>query len=87
MSDILPYPCLRNTYLRADIILHYFSALCKRKIANFCHSSSGRHSCIATAVIFYKHRENFPRMLNGTELGLRSAMRGDNRIKEEKGQP
>lgn len=43
--------------------------------------------CIATAVIFYKHRENFPRMLNGTELGLRSAMRGDNRIKEEKGQP
>lgn len=36
--------------------------------------------CIATAVIFYKHRENFPRMLNGTELGLRSAIRGDNRI-------
>lgn len=37
--------------------------------------------CIATAVIFYKHRENFPRMLNGTELGLRSAIRGDNRMK------
>jgi len=37
--------------------------------------------CIATAVIIYKHRENFPRMLNGTELGLRSAIRGDNRLK------
>jgi len=37
--------------------------------------------CVATAVIFYKHRENFPRMLNGTELGLRSAIRGENRIK------
>ena len=35
---------------------------------------------IATAVILWKHRENFPRMLNGTELGLRSAIRGDNRI-------
>ena len=34
----------------------------------------------ATAVILWKHRENFPRMLNGTELGLRSAIRGDNRI-------
>lgn len=36
---------------------------------------------IATAVILYKHRENFPRMLNGTELGLRSAIRGDNKLK------
>ena len=36
--------------------------------------------CVATAVIFYKHRENFPRMLNGTELGLRSAIRGDNKL-------
>lgn len=36
---------------------------------------------IATAVILYKHRENFPRMLNGTELGLRSAIKGENRIK------
>ena len=40
--------------------------------------------CIATAVIFYKHRENFPRMLNGTELGLRSAIRGDNRLDKKK---
>lgn len=37
--------------------------------------------CIATAVILWKHRENYPRMLNGTELGLRSALRGDNRMK------
>ena len=36
---------------------------------------------VATAVIFWKHRENFPRILNGTELGLRSAMKGENRIR------
>lgn len=36
---------------------------------------------IATAVIFYKHRENIPRMLNRTELGLRNALRGDKRVK------
>ena len=35
---------------------------------------------IGTAVIFYKHRENIPRMLNGTEIGLRSAIRGDNKL-------
>ena len=40
--------------------------------------------CIGTAVIFYKHRENFPRMLNGTELGLRSALRGENRLDKQK---
>lgn len=37
--------------------------------------------CIATAVMLYKHRENYPRMLNGTELGLRSAIKGENRLK------
>jgi len=37
---------------------------------------------IGTAVIFYKHRENIPRMLNGTEIGLRSAIRGDNKLKK-----
>jgi len=37
--------------------------------------------CIATVVILYKHRENYPRILNGTELGLRSAIRGDNKLK------
>lgn len=37
--------------------------------------------CIATAVMLFKHRENYPRMLNGTELGLRSAIRGENKLK------
>ena len=36
---------------------------------------------IATAVILYKHKDNYPRMLNGTELGLRSAIKGENRVK------
>ena len=36
---------------------------------------------IATAVIAYKHKENYSRMLNGTELGLRSAIKGENRIR------
>lgn len=35
---------------------------------------------IASGIIVYKHRENFTRILNGTELGLRSAIRGDNRL-------
>ena len=30
---------------------------------------------IATSVIFYRHRENIPRMLNGTEIGLRSTLK------------
>lgn len=37
---------------------------------------------VGTIVILYKHRENFPRMLNGTELGLRSAIRGENKLKK-----
>lgn len=38
--------------------------------------------CLGTLVIIFKHRENYPRMLNGTELGLRSAIRGDNKLKK-----
>ena len=38
--------------------------------------------CIATGVIFLKHWENYPRMFNGTELGLRSAIKGENRLKQ-----
>lgn len=38
---------------------------------------------IATAVIQYKHRENIPRLLNGTEVGLRSAIRGDNKLSKK----
>lgn len=37
--------------------------------------------CIGTAVILYKHRENFVRILKGTEFGLRSAIKGENRVK------
>ena len=35
---------------------------------------------IATAVILYKHRENFVRMYKGTEIGFRSANRGEHRV-------
>ena len=35
---------------------------------------------IASGVMVFIHRENFVRILNGTELGLRSAIRGDNRL-------
>ncbi len=37
--------------------------------------------CIATVVIIYKHRMNYVRIYNGTEIGLRSAARGERRIK------
>ncbi len=39
---------------------------------------------IASGVIIFKHRENYPRMLNGTELGLKSAIRGENRLDKTK---
>lgn len=37
--------------------------------------------CLATLIIFYKHRENITRLRTGTEIGLRSAHRGDHRQK------
>lgn len=36
---------------------------------------------IAAAVILVKHHENYPRILHGTEIGLRSTLRGKNRMK------
>lgn len=36
---------------------------------------------IASAVIAWKHRENYVRMYHGTEIGFRSAGRGDHRVK------
>lgn len=30
----------------------------------------------------YKHRENITRLRNGTEIGLRSAHKGENRVKQ-----
>ena len=37
--------------------------------------------CIATAVIVYKHRMNYVRIYNDTEIGLRSVMKGKHRMK------
>lgn len=37
--------------------------------------------CIATAVIIYKHRMNYVRIWKGTEIGLRSAAKGEHRVK------
>lgn len=36
---------------------------------------------VATVVIAWKHRENYVRMYKGTEIGFRSAGRGDHRVK------
>ena len=36
---------------------------------------------IPTVVMVFKHRENFVRIMNGTEVGLRATRRGENRIK------
>ena len=48
----------------------------------------GQHSlllamilCIGTLVIIYKHRMNYVRICKGTEIGLRSAMKGKHRVK------
>lgn len=38
--------------------------------------------CVATAVILYKHRMNYVNIYKGKELGLRGAIRGDNRVKK-----
>lgn len=37
--------------------------------------------CIATVVMIYKHVENVQRILNHTEIGLRSTAKGEKRIK------
>ncbi len=36
---------------------------------------------VATAVIAWKHRDNYVRIYNGTEIGFRKAGRGDYRVK------
>lgn len=36
--------------------------------------------CIATVVILYKHRKNYVRILNRTEIGLRSTLKGEHRV-------
>lgn len=37
--------------------------------------------CLATAVIIYKHRDNYVRIWKGTEIGLRSTAKGEHRVK------
>ena len=37
--------------------------------------------CIASCVIIYKHKDNYVRIFKGTEIGLRSAMKGEHRVK------
>ena len=37
--------------------------------------------CIATAVIIFKHKENYIRIVKGTEFGLRSTIKGEHRVK------
>ena len=37
--------------------------------------------CVGTVVILYKHRMNYVRICRGTEIGLRSTMKGKHRIK------
>lgn len=37
--------------------------------------------CIPTVVMLFKHRENFVRIRNGTEVGLRSAVKGEHKMK------
>ena len=39
---------------------------------------------IATVVILCRHTDNYRRIWNGTEFGLRSAIRGDNRLDKKK---
>lgn len=36
---------------------------------------------IASGVLIYKHQENIRRLLNKTEIGLRSTVKGENRVK------
>jgi len=38
---------------------------------------------VATAVILWKHRENFVRLANGTEIGLRKGGSGKHRVKQD----
>ena len=38
--------------------------------------------CAASMAVFYKHRENITRLLNGTEIGLRKAHSGKLRVKK-----
>ena len=38
-------------------------------------------ACCATAVIIFQHRKNYVRIWKGTEIGLRSTIKGEHRVK------
>ena len=38
-------------------------------------------ACVATSVIIFQHRINYVRIWKGTEIGLRSTMKGEHRVK------
>ena len=48
------------------------------------HASAAALLALGSAFIIWKHRENFRRILDGTEIGLRKAHRGDLREKDKK---
>lgn len=37
--------------------------------------------CVPTVVMLFKHRENYSRIYKGTEVGLRSAVKGEHKMK------
>lgn len=41
-------------------------------------------ACIVSAVMIFKHRENVVRLIRKEEIGLRSTLRGDNRVDKKK---
>ena len=44
------------------------------------HYAAALLLCVASGIIIYKHRANLARIANGTEIGFRSARRGDHRV-------
>lgn len=40
-------------------------------------------ACVATVVILVKHRTNYVRIWKGTEIGLRSTIKGEHRVTQE----
>lgn len=44
------------------------------------HFATAALLCVASVIIIYKHRANLARIRNGTEIGFRSAGRGEHRI-------
>lgn len=41
-------------------------------------------ACVVSVVMFFKHRENIVRLIRREEIGLRSTLRGENRVEKKK---